>query len=284
MKINLGNTNFRFLVLLFAIFCLASPFVLAQDKVKEKSKSKSFCSNNNSWGDRASFRELREMTMPAGSLLTVDGDRNGGIQVKGDNRSDVLVRACVQTWGETDEAARAAAQNVRINTGSVVRAEGASENWSVSYEIFVPRQTNLKLNTQNGGIHISGVEGSMDFEARNGGLHLSDLAGDVKGRTTNGGIHLNLDGNSWRGSGLDLQTTNGGIHLSIPASYAARMELGTTNGGFHSSVNGLALEKRDGERRRPGGRITADLNGGGAPIRLITTNGGVHINSDSDKY
>ena len=116
----------------------------------------------------------------------------------------------------------------------------------------------------------------MEFETQNGGIHLSNMAGDVKGRTTNGGVHVELSGNSWKGNGLDLLTTNGGVHLQMPESYAARIETGTTNGGFKSDIAGLNVEKN--ERNRPV-RLNTDINGGGAPIRLITTNGGVHISS-----
>ena len=276
MTINLGNKSFRFAALLLAIVCLSISFVSAQNKNRD------FCSNNDSYSnDKVQFNEVREATVSAGSLLNVDGNRNGGIRVKGENRSDVLIRSCIRTWGASDEAARSAARNIRIETSPVVTAEGMNDesNWSVSYEILVPRQTNLKLSTQNGGISINSVDGEMEFEAKNGGLHLSDIAGNVKGRTTNGGIHLDLAGsNTWRGSGLDLQTTNGGVHLSIPENYAAQMEIGTTNGGFHSAITALNVEKKE---RRQAMRLNVPLNGGGAPVRLITTNGGVHINSSN---
>jgi hypothetical protein len=89
-----------------------------------------------------------------------------------------------------------------------------------------------------------------------------------------------LSGNSWKGSGLDVETTNGGVHLSIPETYAARIETGTINGGFKSDIPALTAEKTEGTRRT---RINADLNGGGAPVRVITTNGGVKISSSSGK-
>jgi hypothetical protein len=216
--------------------------------------------------------------LPAGSLVSVDGQRNGGIRVKGENRSDVLVRACVQTNGVSDEEARLMAKNIRVETGSTIRAEssGGETNWAVSYEILVPLRTNLKLTAHNGGIAISAVEGSIEFETTNGGVSLSDVAGNVKGRTKNGGVSVALSGNAWRGSGLDVETSNGGVHLSMPETYAARIETGTVNGGFKSDIS--ALNAESSERRR-GTRINTDLNGGGAPIRVVTTNGGIKISS-----
>lgn len=276
------NPPFFRYVLLLAIFCLSGCSILAQEKIEKRG----FCENYNySNGDKISHREVRESTLSGGGLVNVDARRNGGIHVRGENRSDVLVRACIQTRGTTEEEARSVARGIRIETGSTIRAEGGSDevNWAVSYEILVPRATNLKLSTYNGGIGINNVDGNIEFEATNGGIHLSQVAGNVKGRTANGGLHVELTGGSWKGSGLDVETTNGGVHLSIPENYAARVETGTVNGGFKSEIPALNVERNPETRGNRGGRVTADLNGGGAPVRVMTTNGGVKISSSSGK-
>ena len=279
------NTSFRFYVLL-SIILIASAFsVSAQDKTQGKMKGGDFCSSHNysSGDDKVSYKETREIPLSATSLLNVDGGRNGGIKVKGEDRADVLIRACVQTQGVTDEAARTVAKNIRIETSPNVHAENSADesNWAVSYEILVPRSTNLKLSTYNGGIGINGVEGTLEFEAHNGGVSLNDVAGDVKGKTTNGGVAVTLSGNSWKGSGLDVETTNGGVNLSMPETYAAHIETGTVNGGFKSEISQLNVER---EGRNRGINLNTDLNGGGAPIRVITKNGGVRINSSAKSF
>jgi len=267
-----------------ALTIFSTAVLFGQDKAGKaeyKERTSEFCSSNNSWGDKVSVNDVRQLTLPAGGSLAVDGNRNGGIKVRGENRGDIQVRACVQAWGTTEEAARSLIGGVRIATSPVLKAEAAGEeNWSVSYEILVPRNTDLQLTAHNGGIAISSVEGRLSFETTNGGVHLQEVGGEVRGRTTNGGVHVQLAGNSWRGSGLDVQTTNGGVHVAMPDSYAANFEMGTTNGGFKSDIAGLAVEKKDKDREwsRPS-RVTAAINGGGAPIKLITTNGGVHISS-----
>jgi len=256
-------------------------------KVKNKdyaSKENSFCSNENwSNGDRVSFRDLRETTMPATGSLTVDSGQNGGISVIGSDRNDIVVRACVQTWGNTDEAAKAAASNIRISTSGAIRAEGADyKNGSVSFQVLVPRSINLDLTARNGGISVSETIGSTQLETVNGGVHLANLSGDVKGRTTNGGVHIVLAGASWRGSGLEVTTTNGGVHISMPENYAAHVEAGTVNGGFHSDIPALNVtteELRGDWGHSRAKRIETNFNGGGPPIRVTTTNGGVHISS-----
>jgi hypothetical protein len=287
--LNSNKIRFCFYGLLLFVFILGGLDVDGQDKNKDKEKYKTksynseFCSNDWSNGDKVSGRDLREMTVSGGSL-TVDGRKNGGIHVVGENRSDILIRACVQTWGNTAEEAQSLAKSVRIETSGTVRAEGVSDEngWAVSYQILVPRNTNLNLTTMNGGISIENVEGSIEFNAKNGGIHLSNLAGDVRGRTTNGGLHIELTGNTWKGNGLDVETTNGGVHLTMAENYAARFETRTVNGGFKSDIAALQVEKQTDENgyRRQGVNLSRDINGGGALVRVITTNGGVHIDSN----
>jgi hypothetical protein len=117
----------------------------------------------------------------------------------------------------------------------------------------------------------------------NGGVFLSDVAGNFSGRTTNGGVFVKLNGQSWRGGGLDVVTTNGGVNIQMPDSYAAHVETGTVNGGFSSEIAALRParddDRNDGWYHQRKTKISADLNGGGAPIKITTTNGGVHIST-----
>ena len=251
---------------------------------QERRSERGFCSNENWSSDgRSSASDVREIPLSATGSLSVDSNQNGGISVMGEERGNVLVRACIQAWGSSEAEAKALAAAIRINTSGTIKADNPSgdKNWSVSYQILVPRSTDLNLTAHNGGIHIRGVNGTAEFETQNGGVHLSDVSGSVKGRTTNGGVHVELTGTSWRGSGLDVTTTNGGVHVSMPRNYAAHVETGTVNGGFKSNIPGLAVEDKEGYGHRAK-RVSADINGGGAPIRIVTTNGGVKIGSSED--
>ena len=253
-------------------------------KADYKIKDKGFCGSD-SWsnGDRVSHKDLRELTVASTGTVSVDAGPNGGISVKGEDRGDVAIRACIQASGATEDEARALAASVRINTSGEIKADtpAGEKNWSVSYQILVPRSTNTKLKAHNGGISLSGVDGNAEFETQNGGVNVSNVAGFVKGRTANGGVNVSLAGTSWKGSGLDVETKNGGVNLTIPENYAANVETGTVNGGFKSDIPSLSVttENLKGpEGRSRASRVSTSLNGGGAPIRVITTNGGIKIN------
>lgn len=225
--------------------------------------------------DRAHFCELRNFTLRPGAKISVDGHENGGVAFYGWDRNEVKVIAMIQTNADEDSQAEALAKQIRINTdGGRISAEGPSSLsrrwWSVSYEIYVPRRSNLEAVTRNGGVSAADVEGELDLHASNGGIHIDNVGGDVHGETTNGGVSALLSGTSWRGKGLDLQTTNGGVNVRIPRGYNARLETGTTNGGmrvdFPITVQGMI-----------GRRIQTQLGSGGPLVRVMTTNGGVRI-------
>lgn len=102
--------------------------------------------------------------------------------------------------------------------GDQVRPDQVEERrCSVSYEVFVPRATDLAINTHNGGISVADVAGRIQFAAHNGGVSLNRLSGSVKGETVNGGLSISLAGERWEGEGFDVRTTNGGVESKGPA-------------------------------------------------------------------
>jgi hypothetical protein len=227
------------------------------------------------WNDKARYCEVRETTLPAGGLLTVDARPNGGIQVQGGDGSEVRLRVKIEAEASSEAEAKDVVGEVRLELGDTVRAvppdRSGSRHWSASYRLEVPRGAHLKLEADNGGLSLEGFEGDAELHTVNGGLHVGHVGGHVQGGTTNGGIHVELSGTQWQGEGLDLHTTNGGLHLSIPEGYNARLETGTVNGGVRSDVPMTT------HGRYTGGRIETSLGSGGPLIRVETTNGGLRV-------
>jgi DUF4097 and DUF4098 domain-containing protein YvlB len=263
--------------LLCAALALAASATLAQVNNNNSRPSLSCRDQDNSYNDTR-FRncDVKEQTIAStGGTLSVDGSPNGGIAVKGWERSEILVRYRIQTQGSTQAEADSLASQVRVATaGGKIRAEGPETSgkaqWDVSYEIFVPRQTDLSLQTHNGGISVSDVRGRINFEALNGGVSLKRLGGNVSGETVNGGLSVELAGGNWDGEGLNVKTTNGGLSVSVPNNYSAHLETGTVNGhlAVSPSIAEIARETRE---------LSLNLGAGGTNLRIYTTNGGVSI-------
>jgi DUF4097 and DUF4098 domain-containing protein YvlB len=218
---------------------------------------------------------VREDTVSGVNPLDVDAGRNGGIRVRGWDRTDVLVRTKIQASADTDAEARRLVSAVKIEiAGGHISANGPDsgrdEHWNVSFEINVPRTAMLTLHTNNGGISIDDFRGTARFHAKNGGLVLNNVGGDLRGETTNGGVTVDVGGDHWDGAGLDVETRNGGIRLNLPKDFSAQLEAGTVHGGisvdFPVTVQG-----------RLRGHLETTLGAGGPKLRAMTTNGGVTI-------
>lgn len=266
---------YRFLgrsVSIAAVAAVLAVSALAQQKVGTLT-----CRESGSYNDRLEGNcEVREQTLAmSGGPIAIDGRQNGGISVKGWDRNQVLLRARVQTGAPTAQEAADLGRQIRIETsGAKIFASGPENrrnyHWDVSYEVFVPRRADLSLETHNGGISISEVNGKIEFTALNGGVVLRKVGGAVRGSTTNGGLVVELSGDRWDGETLDVRTTNGGIVMSIPENYSAHLQTGTVNGGinvdFPVTVQGNINKQ-----------LAVNLGSGGATVKAMTTNGGVRV-------
>jgi DUF4097 and DUF4098 domain-containing protein YvlB len=263
-----------------AVLVVATPSLTAQSRNRTfGGAADTSCDDGwNDWNNRqARHCEIRETTIGGSTPLDVDAGPNGGIRIRGWDRSDVLIRAKITAYADTDADARRVASGVQIETAARVRASGPStdryEHWSVSFDIQVPRRAQLTLNTRNGGIAIDDFRGIAQFRAQNGGVSLARVGGDIRGTTTNGGVTVDLEGDRWDGAGLDVETRNGGVRMTVPERYSAELETGTTNGGisidFPITVSGNITRRTR--------HITTTLGSGGPRVRVMTTNGGVTV-------
>lgn len=208
--------------------------------------------------------------------LSVDPGRNGGVAIIGWDRDSVGVIALIQASAETEAEAAEAADGVRIEAaGAEVRASGPTafgRDWSVSFDVYVPRHTDLSLATVNGPLSVEEVSGTMDLRTENGPLSLRGVGGSITSRVRNGPLSVALTGRRWDGSGLDAEAVNGPVDLAIPVGYNARLETGTVNGPMH-----LDFPLTVTIRGRVTDQIETTLGSGGAPIRVVTRNGPLTI-------
>lgn len=226
--------------------------------------------------------EVIERTIPlsAGGMLTLE-NLNGGIEVRSWGREEIQLIATKKANADSREEALERLSRTEIvidqSSGRVdIRTEyprrgmwrGKRGSASVQYELTVPDVVDLELSTTNGGIRVEDVDGRHEISSTNGGLKLLGLRGSVNASTTNGGIQAELF--EYNGEDdLKISTTNGSIRLSVPSNVRARVRARTTNGRIKSDFS-LPMDRR----RRS---VDADINGGGALIRLTTTNGSISL-------
>ena len=137
--------------------------------------------NGNHWGE-AHVCQMRHTTfaLPSGrmSVETV----NGGIDIIGEDRSDVALEARVTAWAPSESEANDVLNQVVIDTN-----DGEVRDHGPRSHFFTPPATawiitcmcrgiwRPKFHTMNGGIDLTRVDGSLHFETTNGGVTLDHV-------------------------------------------------------------------------------------------------------------
>src|SRR5690348_10031178 len=140
-------------------------------------------------------------------------------------------------------------------------------NISISYEVVVPSDTQLKAEAGSGSQSVDGIHGDVDIHTGSGSLKVSNtsstvradsgsgsitidhIKGDVRARTGSGSIHATDIAGGFEGN-----TGSGSIHLEQTAPGAVRAETGSGD----MELNGVrgSLEARAG---------SGDVRAGGDP-------------------
>ena len=207
---------------------------------------------------------------------------NGRIEVEGVDGSTVEVRAERIARGATDSAARELLPRIVIRedikpdriTLETERMSGImiGAGFEVRYHVRAPKNAVVNVTNTNGQVVVNAIAGKVVASTTNGAVKGTNLTGGVDGRTTNGSVSIEMA--SVGPDPVSLETTNGSVTLMLPEKAKATVAASVTNGGI--TVGGLDnFEVTEKSRRRLEGR----LNGGGTPVELRTTNGGIRLRS-----
>ena len=265
-----------------SIMILATPASAQRDRDKPRTDAEWLEDCRDDWSDDDDeiHCELRAHGAKAsGATISVDGRRNGGASITGWDRDSIHIRAMIKTRARTESRAKELATSVTTDlAAATLAADGPNtsgrDSWWVSYDIMVPRRSNLSVETVNGPIHVENVTGRIELDATNGPIAISGVGGDVRSRTQNGPMIVELTGTKWDGAGLDASTQNGPVQLTIPKNYSAELETGTHNGPMNFGLP-ITVQGRINPRR-----ITTTLGSGGPRIRVVTHNGPVVVDED----
>ncbi len=145
----------------------------------------------------------------------------------------------------------------------------------------------VRAQTGGGGIRIMYVSGPMEVESSSGSICLTRVAGAVQAATAGGTITawINPDapsdgGNVHLGGPSQLASVNGDVVVFLPRNLAATIEATVTSGGEHRIEADPSLHLVvQPPASKAGGPVhaTADLNGGGALLKLRTSAGKIRL-------
>ena len=233
---------------------------------------------------RATDEWTHTYPLTAGGQVRI-GNTNGKIEIEGVDGSTVEIRAERIAKGVTDTAARELLPRIEIKEDvrpdrvavETARMSGImfGAAFEVRYHVRAPQNAVIDVSNTNGLVTVSGMSGKVVAHTTNGGVTGKGLSGGVDARATNGGVNIELA--SVGSDRIALRTTNGGVTLTVPESAKADVSASCTNGGIR--VSGVKMEVSEQSRRHLEGK----LNGGGTPIELHTTNGGVRLRSKASE-
>jgi DUF4097 and DUF4098 domain-containing protein YvlB len=240
---------------------------------------------------RAETRMEKTLRLAPGGRFAIDTDL-GSVTMTGSDSADAHV-VVTSKRRDLDELLRFSFQE---NPGSVTvtarRKRGHVFPWlggnsgSVHFEIRVPAQTLLDVDTSGGAIQVSAMRAEARLETSGGRIVVRDLVGDLNGHTSGGGIDLERI----RGR-VNVDTSGGGIEGT---EIDGAIDAGTSGGSVrldrvsgdiraHSSGGGIRIIEA-------GGRVVADTSGGGIDATfargndrggsLETSGGGIEVALD----
>jgi hypothetical protein len=146
----------------------------------------------------------------------------------------------------------------------------------------------INLSTSGGGIRVEHLAGPADLSSSGGGVDVTDSVGNLDVSTDGGGVSLvnddgKIDARTSGGSaraelqanrGISLHTSGGGITLRLPQDAHASIDAVSDGGGITFDFP-LSTTEIHGN-----GHLAGTIGGGGPPISLRSSGGGIHVAPD----
>jgi hypothetical protein len=176
-------------------------------------------------------------------------------------------------------------------SASVVAKKKHALSWfstgnSVAWEIRVPAETRLSIDTSGGSIEVSGTRGAAKVDTSGGGIDVRDLVGDLDADTSGGSIALKDIRGKIRaetsGGSIEASALDGPVHAE---SSGGSIDIDGVTGDLVADTSGGSIRIAGA-----GGRVQADTSGGGIEASfargnsrggsLETSGGGIHVALD----
>lgn len=241
-----------------------------------------------------SFQRTLQVNGPVHMELTTG---SGNVQVRTGNSSEVQVTGRIRAtdWfeGNVEERIKRIESNPPIQqSGNTIRVGHLDDpelrhNISISYDVTVPAETELRVESGSGNQRVEGIHGPLQVSAGSGGLNISAIGDRVHAETGSGDIEIDrVQGNvrAKTGSGsiradeiagaFEADTGSGHITLQQTAPGSVRVDTGSGGVELHG-VHG-SLDAKAGS-----GTIEAEGSPTGA-WNLHTGSGTVQLKIPSD--
>ena len=239
------------------------------------------------------------LRFPYGGTVTIVGAPAGSLTIEGWQRSEVEVTAEIELQAPTTQdldrlaplnnvAIDEDANHIRIITTGThdKKFMKAAKNfpksliglpWKIDYHIKVPAMTDLAVDSGNGPIKLSGVEGNIRLNALQSDADLSLTGTDVSVLIQAGKINVSIPARAWRGLGAEIKLATGSLNLELMPGFSAEINAEVLRTGeVKSSFSGLELRERNSITQK---LVRVRAGNGGATLGLTVGDGTIQISS-----
>jgi DUF4097 and DUF4098 domain-containing protein YvlB len=195
---------------------------------------------------------------------------NAGVRITTSDASKVDFDVKYENWGgdapkiDSRQDGNVTELSVRTSTRGWWPTFGRRQ---LNIEVHMPKTGDLTVETSNGGVEVSSVNGRVVIHTSNGGIRAQQITGRTDVGSTNGGITLN----DLKGA-VTAGTTNGAIRAG---GIDGQCDLSTTNGSVHVTGRLDALKVSSGN-----GSVVAEAEAGSkvaSDWSIRTTNSSVNL-------
>ena len=203
--------------------------------------------------------------------------------------------------------------NLKTSDGSVSiadlggEARAQSSDGSLRFGNIVG---NVWGRTSDGSIRLTSCSSPVDLKTSDGSIRIGDVVGDVKAQSSDGSLHFGkIRGALWaetadgsirleQGFGtVNVKTSDGSIRAQITAQPKQDCSLHTSDGSIVVTlISNIALnidaKTSDGrvltdfsvvpgsQAKTPKNQLKGKINGGGPLLKLLTSDGRIHLRKD----
>ena len=194
--------------------------------------------------------------MEKGGFLNVD-NKTGDVRVTGWNSSKIEINIYNRSrWDDFEVYVDKRNKSFYIEIDYPHRDRydrwGRSNNaGSVTLEIKVPRETELKLYSMNGSVDVKDIDSNVDAEALNGGVEVRGIKGVVDAHSTNSRVEVfditgDVDAHSTnsrvivRNTGGDVRAKSINSSVEVVNGNAERVEASSVNSSVEVELGNVS--------------------------------------------
>jgi DUF4097 and DUF4098 domain-containing protein YvlB len=189
----------------------------------------------NVYSDRFTAKETKTFAVSGSPRVTIT-TFDGQVTVHGWDKPEVSYTA---TKAANDEESLKAItiQTQQQGDGVSINAHDNDSNGSVSFDVYLPKQSSLHVSSGDGALNLEGVSGNITLRSGDGPIQVANGGGQLQVNTGDGVIRvikfdgqvdartgdgeIALDGNF---NSLEARTGDGQITLTVPAGSSFTIE------------------------------------------------------------